>query len=99
MTLICVQELNTLSNVIIGCRTAEILKLKVAKTQVKLLNEFDCFKTITSVFHTPVGRRAKLVLFYFAQVEHRLMPNFNLLTNQEVIQSANENFLLEIIIK
>lgn len=58
MTFICVQELNTLVNVIVGCRTAEILKLKVAKTQVKLRNEFDCFKTITSVFHTPVDRRA-----------------------------------------
>lgn len=31
-TLICVQELNTLVNVIIGCQTAEILKLKVSKT-------------------------------------------------------------------
>lgn len=58
MTLICVQELNTFVNVIIGCQTAEILKLKVAKTQVKLRNEFDCFKTITSVFHMPVGRSA-----------------------------------------
>lgn len=32
MTFICVQELNTLVNVIIGCQTAEILKLKVSKT-------------------------------------------------------------------
>lgn len=31
MTLICVEELNILVNVIIGCQTAEILKLKVAK--------------------------------------------------------------------
>lgn len=99
MTLICVQDLNTLVNVIIGCQTAEILELKVAKTQVKLRNELDCYKTITSVSHMPVGRSAKQFLFCFAHGEHRLMPNINLLTNQEVIESANENFLLEIIIK